>query len=90
MSERGLRIVAPQAIPISTPLRILTPDRLLLGEAMYCREESSDRFVAGIAIEQVLSELPMIQRLAESIWSEDDPTGNSATAPAQRDRRAVS
>lgn len=79
-SPRGLRLVAAQPIPVSQPLRILSPDRLVLGEAMYCFNDGPSRFVAGIAVDQVLAELPEIQRLAHSLWSEQP-------VPARRERR---
>ena len=83
VSQQGMRLVTDRAIPVSHPVRILTAQRLVLGEAMYCLADGPSRYVAGIAVEQVLSELPEIQRMANSIWREQPER-------AQRERRAVS
>ena len=60
-SSRGLGLTTTSAIPPGTALKIQIQDSLILGEAVYCRQEPHSWFI-GVELNQVLVGLAELGR----------------------------
>ncbi len=60
-SGRGLGLVVPRPVEPGAAIRIEIDDSLVLGEAIYCRDEESGHFI-GVELDQVLVGLTELGR----------------------------
>ncbi|HLH20481.1 MAG TPA: PilZ domain-containing protein [Bryobacteraceae bacterium] len=60
-SGRGLGLVVPRPVEPGAALRIEIDDALVLGEAIYCRDEQREHFI-GVELDQVLVGLTELSR----------------------------
>lgn len=60
-SGRGLGLVTPIPVPPGAPIRIEIDDALVLGEAIYCRQDGEEHFI-GVELDQVLVGLTELSR----------------------------
>jgi hypothetical protein len=61
ISSRGIGIGIGQAIATGTPLQIDVSDDMLLGEAIFCRQEG-DHYFVGVELEHALYGLAELAR----------------------------
>jgi len=61
ISGRGVGLEVGQPIETGTALKVDIPDTLLLGEAIYCRQEG-DRYYIGVELEHALYGLAELAR----------------------------
>ena len=60
-SGRGLALEISQPVPLHSALKIEIEDSILLGEAIYCRQEG-DAYLIGVELDQVLHGLAELGR----------------------------
>jgi hypothetical protein len=60
-SGRGLGLLVPHRIEAGAAIRIEIEDAIVLGEAIYCRQESDGHFI-GVELDQVLVGLTELGR----------------------------
>jgi PilZ domain len=60
-SGRGLGLVASVPVPAGAPVRIEIDDALVLGEAIYCRDDDDGHFI-GVELDQMLVGLTELAR----------------------------
>lgn len=60
-SGRGVGLVAPQEIPPGTAIKIEMDDALILGEAVYCKNQGPS-WLIGVELNQVLTGLSELGR----------------------------
>jgi hypothetical protein len=60
-SGRGLGLMSSGPVPPGAPLRIEIDDAIVLGEAIYCREDTGGHFL-GVELDQVLVGLTELAR----------------------------
>jgi hypothetical protein len=83
-SGRGLGLILPQPVPPGVAVRIELADAIVLGEAIYCRDEQNGFFV-GVELDQVLVGLTELGRKL-SAW-ETQSTPSVGGLPASREAR---
>lgn len=65
-SGRGLGLETPQPIQPGSALKIELDDAIILGEAVYCRQEAGYSFI-GIELNQVLTGLAELGRCLQEL-----------------------
>ncbi len=87
VSGRGMKLrLGRQLIP-NTPVKVEVGDSMYLGEVCYCHQERGT-FIAGLAIEQVLTGLNGLANLRRSLIQDTPATMQGAAAgPEQRGTR---
>src|SRR5512146_2790744 len=75
-SGRGLALESPRALQPGTAIRIDLDDAMILGEAVYCREDAHSWF-AGIEIDQTLCGLSAIARMVQAFEESGHDTANA-------------
>jgi hypothetical protein len=80
-SGRGLALESPQSLEPGTAIRIDMEDAMILGEAVYCRQDA-DSWFAGIEIDQTLCGLSAIARIVQTF---EDSGHDAANALEHRD-----
>jgi len=72
-SGRGLGLIMSRPVPSGAPLRIELDDAMVLGEAIYCRDEP-DGFFVGIELDQMLVGLTELNRKLAAWEAESTPS----------------
>jgi hypothetical protein len=84
-SGRGLGLITATAISPGTALRIVMDDAMILGEAVYCRQELDHCYV-GIELNQVLAGLAELGRRLQE-FSPSGSGGETVYASDHRDEK---
>lgn len=66
LSEGGAKIKTPFPIRAGSPVRLDVDDSILLGEAVYCAQDTSGCFV-GLQFEQCLGRVSDLQHLVDAL-----------------------
>jgi hypothetical protein len=69
-SGRGIGLLADQAAPLGSALKLESGHTLLLGEVRYCHPEG-DSFAIGLDLEHILFHTEELARLARRLLEED-------------------
>lgn len=60
-SARGVGLLAPEAVPAGTAIKIEMDDTLILGESVYCKQQTGE-WLIGVELNQVLTGLSELGR----------------------------
>ncbi len=66
LTGRGMQLIVSRSIPPGTALSIDTPDRLYMGEVVYCNCEGLS-YRVGVEVEQALRHTDDLARLRDAI-----------------------
>ena len=69
ISGSGLRVLSPRPLPCGVPVRLESPNRLLLGEVLRSDPEG-DAYSIGIKVRHALNDLPDLERLNRHLLGE--------------------
>lgn len=70
ISVAGICLHLPVPVPVGAAIKIENDRQLLLGEVCYCRLTPRG-YLAGMKLDQVLSDLPMLHNLNRRLLNED-------------------
>ena len=80
LSGRGLKLRLSRPLAPDSPVKVEFGDAMYLGEVCYCRHEDG-AFVAGVAIEQVLTGLQGLARLRNRLIADSRGNVDTELAP---------
>lgn len=69
LSGRGMKLRLSREVPMDSPVKVEIGDSMYLGEVCYCRLEHG-AFIAGVAVEQVLTGLQGLARLRNKLTAD--------------------
>ena len=81
LSGRGMKLRVSRKLALDSPVKVEIADSMYLGEVCYCRPEHGT-FVAGVAIEQVLTGLQGLARLSSRLIADSSRDVDLDLAPA--------
>jgi hypothetical protein len=84
VSGAGVRITAPEPIPVSAAVRLEWEDAMFLGECVHSGPAGKGGYAAGIHFEQVLSGLQDLRNLMLSLMAETRPGHPGRGRPDQQ------
>jgi hypothetical protein len=77
-SGRGMQVVLPDAVPVSSVIQVELDGTLYFGDVCYCYEDKG-RYRVGLQLEQVLTVSNDLNRLMQALQAADQQLAKTPT-----------